>query len=182
MKKNPLYCVLIIAILSIFIFGCTSSDSGSDDGNECDGPVPCLTTDWNDSEYWFEEANGNPVLVISDGDVFAVAGYTDDGHIISVGGLTTNCYNGNLSEGAVDWNDNGALDDDEWLSSVAGNVNICDKTLTISNLVIEGSPEGNVVASYLGVDLYAADNDFRIESEILMRTLLDGIKRMDAEQ
>ena len=178
---HPFHCVLLISILVIFISGYPSSGDGDGDSNgdrnECDGPVPCLTKDWGDSEYWFTDTNGNPVVVLSEGNAFAVAGLTDEGYIISVGGTPTDCYNGKLLLGAIDWNDDGEIDDNEWLSSVGGNANICNKTLTISDLVIEGTPEKDVVATYDGVDIYYTDDDVQVERDIMLRTLLHGIIR-----
>ena len=106
MKRNPFHFVLIISMLTILISGCTSSGDGGSDGDECDGPVPCLTKNWGDSEYWFEEADGDPVLLRSTGEQIFVGGVTTDEYIYVLVGDPTNCYTADLFDGAIDWNGN----------------------------------------------------------------------------
>jgi hypothetical protein len=53
--------------------GCNSGGGGGGE-DSCDGPVPCATTDWGDTFYEFEDADGEVVLITSDGDFFGGLG------------------------------------------------------------------------------------------------------------
>jgi len=135
------------------LFGKTCSgtwDGGGGGGDPCAGPVSCLTQDWDGTIYEFHEPNGSPILIYSDGIFYAGAGYNEDGDIIALGGDVIDCYNGDISVGTIDYNPPDGVTDDSF-AAVSGNVNICNTTLRISNLVIEGTPKPDTVATYVGV-------------------------------
>lgn len=157
------------------LFGTTCSgtwDGGGGGGDPCAGSVPCLTTDWNGVFHEFKEADGSQILVSSEGNVFAGAGFTEEGWIIGLGGTPTDCYNGTLNEGGLDTNLDGVIDD--VFDSVSGNMNICGSTLSITNLVLDGDPIPDIEATYVGIYQVAAGAVYsksEIPPEILYETL-----------
>jgi hypothetical protein len=73
-----------------------------------------------------------------------------DPYPIAFAGPVISCHDGDLTEGAIDWNLNGNVDPDEWLDSVDGALNICNVTLSIYDLVVEGEPWSDYEATYVG--------------------------------
>jgi hypothetical protein len=174
MRGKTYRLVMFLILITFAAIGCESGggDSGGG-GNACDGPVPCLTTHWNNVNYTFREANGNTITVLSRGNAFAAAGFTDEGDIISLGGPSTDCYNGILNTGGLDYDHDGEID--YWFNSVSGNVNICDMSFRITNLVLDGDSEDDVVATYIGpASVYNA-------SEILPEILFEVMDKIREE-
>jgi hypothetical protein len=147
MTKRLFFLSLFFGLIIFFAIGC--NDGGGGGGNSCDGPVPCLTSDWGDTMYEFEEDDGNPIVIGSDGLAFGGAGVTDDGFIMALGGEVVGCYTGNILVGGMDYNLDGTVD--EWFDTASGNVKICDTELKITNLILNGVPNENIVAEYVGV-------------------------------
>ena len=141
-------------------------------GDSCDGPVPCLTVDWGDTFYEFVDADGEMVLILSDGEIFGGAGVTDDGFFWGLGGEVVDCNDGNIIVGGLDFNLDGIVD--FWFDTASGNVNICDKKLKVTNLILDGDPWDDIVATYVGIAASIAqesqhDSEHAIISETLDR-------------
>lgn len=147
-RNSKLVFLLFFIVGAIIFIGCTNDSGGDGKREECDGPVPCLTNDWGDMNYEFREMDGSPVIVISYGDVFGVGGDTEEGYIYGLAGPTKSCYDGTITDGGLDYNRDGVVD--YWLKSASGNLNICDITLHLTDLVIEGEQKSNVTATYFG--------------------------------
>ena len=179
MTKKKLYLfTILIAALALVIPACGGSSGGGGGGGGCN--VPCLTNDWGTKYYEFEDQQGNPVIVLSDGNVHAEAGFNDDGDLIAVGGIVSDCYNGDIDEGAIDYNPpDGNID--YWFTSISGNVNISNKTLTISNLVIEGTPEADIVATCVGSGIYGVSKEIQIDRKIPIEILFEILDKMSSE-
>jgi len=116
---------------------------------------------WGNTYYEFVDQWGNPVIVTSNG-VEAVGGgiYYDDlgnPYPIALAGPVIDCYNSELTYGVIDWNWNGIVDPGEELASVEGDVNYSGGTLTIYNLVLEGVPLEDIVATCVGPGVFSAD-------------------------
>ncbi len=178
MKKNKLYLfTILIAALALFIPACGGS-SGGGGGGGCD--VPCLTQNWGSTFYEFQEPSGSPILVTSDGNVHAEAGFNEYGDIIAVAGHVSDCYNGDIEEGAIDESPpDGNID--YWFTSISGNVNISNKILTISNLVIEGTPEADIVATCVGSGIAAVSMEIQIDRKIPTEILFEILDKMSSE-
>ncbi len=181
MKNFHYLCIVsVIALGLMTIVGTGGGDGGNGGGDiidSCDGPVPCLTTNWNGEYYEFKETDGSLIIATSEGDIFAGAGFTDEGYIIALAGTTTDCYNGIITEGAYDYDLDGIVD--HWFTSVSGNVNICDRTLRISNYVIEGVTQDNIVATYQGI--YASLKNGEIQTDINPEILQQILDKMNNE-
>ncbi len=97
---------------------------------------------------------GDPAIVMSDGNIMGVGGiYYDefgDPYPVAFAGPVVSCHDGDLIEGAIDWNWSGTIEPDEWLDSVEGELNICIETLSIYDLVVEGEPQPDYEATYVG--------------------------------
>jgi hypothetical protein len=172
--KNLRYLFLIgVSALGLMAIIGTGGGGGGD-GDPCAGPVPCLTTDWGDTSRVFIDSDGSPILVLSDGTVFAAAGVNDDGHLISLGGTVTDCYNGVISLAIIDLNDDGIPQDSE-VFDASGNAKICGSTLTGTNLVIDGVPENDVVATYSGTA------SVHIASEVPPEFLFETMDKLNSE-
>ena len=63
---------------------------------------------------------------------------------------------------------------DYWFVSVSGSANICNDTLQITNIVLDGAPDPDIVATYVGLasGVYTGSE---ILSEILFK-VMDKIK------
>ena len=182
LEKNFHYlCIVsVIAFGFITIVGSGGGGGGGSDPvptpdpvpTSCDGPVPCLTTDWGDVGRQFEETDGSPIVVLSDGTIFAGAGINDDLHLMSLGGTPIDCYNGEIELAAIDLNDNfiDEFEANEWFVA-SGNAKICDRTLTVTNLVVDGVLEDDVVATYVGTIAASVHDTSEIPPEILYDTL-----------
>jgi hypothetical protein len=179
------FCLLAAITLGLMAIVATGGGGGGGGGDPCAGPVPCLTQDWGGTFYEFHEPNGSPIFITSYGNVYAGAGFNEDGDIIGLGGDVIDCYNGDISEGAIDYNPpDGNID--YWFTSVSGNVNICNTTLRISDLVIEGTPEPDTVATYVGVSVGAAtylkSNEDQTGRKIPPEILFEILDKMSSEQ
>jgi hypothetical protein len=139
-------------------------------GNECDGPVPCLTTNWGNTYREFIESDQSPILILSTGTIFALAGVNDEGHIFSLAGDITDCYNGVILLAGIDLNDFGGIEDSEFFDA-SGNAKICGSTLTVTNLVIDGVSENNIVATYVGTYTAFVHIASEVPPEILFETM-----------
>jgi hypothetical protein len=182
-KKLSIFALVFLAIATTLIgigciSGCGGGGGGGGGGGDCD--IPCLTNDWGSKYYEFEDQQGNPIIVISYGDVHAEAGFNDDGDLIAFGGFVSDCYNGDIDEGAIDYNPpDGNID--YWFTSISGNVNISNKTLTISNLVIEGTPEADTVATCVGSGIAAISMEIQIDRKIQTEILFEILDKMSSE-
>ena len=71
-------------------------------------------------------------------------------------------------------------------TSVSGNVNICNRTLRISDVVIEGTPEPDTVATYLGVYVGVTtslkSNEDQTGRKIPPEILFEILDKMSSEQ
>jgi len=180
-----LLCIVALGLMTIIGCGGGGDDGGGGGGDPCAGPVPCFTQDWDGTYYEFHEPNGNPIIISSYGNVYAAVGFNEEGDSIGLGGDVIDCYNGDISEGAIDNNPpDGNID--YWFTSVSGNMNICNTTLKISALVIEGTPEPGTEATYVGVFLGAAtslkSNDNQADRKIPPEILFDILDKMSSEQ
>ena len=141
-------------------------------GDSCDGPVPFLTEDWGDTFYEFVDADGEMVLILSDGEIFGGAGVTDDGFLMALAGEVDDCNDGNIAVGGLDYNLDGEID--FWFDTASGNLNICDKKLKVTNLILDGDRYDDIVATYVGIAASVAqesqhDSEHAIISETLDR-------------
>jgi len=167
---------LSIAVICLACGGCGGDGDGGGGGG-CN--VPCLTQDWGNKYYEFEDQQGNPIIVISYGDVHAEAGFNDVGDLIAFGGFVSDCNNGDIDNGGLDTDLNGTID--YWFTSISGNVNISNKTLTISNLVIEGTPEADIVATCVGSGIAAVSMEIQIDRKIQTEILFEILDKMSSE-
>ena len=178
-------CLIVVIAFGLMVIVATGGGGGGGGGGDpCAGPVPCLTQDWGGTFYEFREPNGSPIIISSYGNVYAGAGFSDDGDIIGLGGDVIDCYNGDISEGAIDYNPpDGNID--YWFTSVSGNVNICNTTLRIYDLVIEGTPEPDTVATYVGVFVGVAtsleSNEDQTGRKIPPEILFELLDKMSSE-
>jgi len=186
MNTLPYLCLVGVIALGLMTIVGTGGDGGGGGGggptstDPCAGPVPCLTQDWGLTFYEFQEPGGSPILVTSDGNIHAEAGYNEDGDIIGGGGYVSDCYNGDIEEGAIDYYPpDGNID--YWFSSVSGNLNICDRTLRISNFVIEGTPEADVVATYIGSGTMSVSEAIQIDRGLTTKLMHELVKRLSIE-
>jgi hypothetical protein len=96
---------------------------------------------------------GDPAIVSSGGIEIGVGGiYYDefgDPYPVVLYGPVISCHDGDLIEGVIDWNLNGIVDPGEELGSVSGELNICNVTLSIYDLVVEGEPQPDYEATYV---------------------------------
>jgi hypothetical protein len=60
-------------------------------------------------------------------------------------------------------------------------VNISNKTLTISNLVIEGTPEADIVATCVGSGITAVSKEIQIDRKIQTEILFEILDKMNSE-
>ena len=164
-KSLSIFTLVFLAFATTLIgIGCISGCGGDGDGGGgCD--ISCLTNDWGSKYYEFEDQQGNPIIVISNGNFHAEASPND---------------NGDIDEGAIDYNPpDGNID--YWFTSISGNVNISNKTLTISNLVIEGTPEADIVATCVGSGISAVSMEIQIDGKIPTEILFEILDKMSSE-
>ena len=175
--SKKLFRLVLFLILTIFVaIGCNSGGGGGGGGGDsCDGPVPCMTTDWGDTFYEFDD-DGDSIVVTSDGEVFGGAGPTDDGFILGIGGEVVDCYKGNITVGGIDFNLDGIVD--EWFDTASGNVKICDTELKVTNLLLDGVPYENTVADYVGVARSMIQSE---ESNTVQAIISETLERLREE-
>jgi len=187
--KNLHYLCLIgvIALGLMTIVGSNGGDGG-DGGtptDPCAGPVPCLTENWGDTYYEFVDQWGDPIIVISDGDTVAGGAiyYDDlgDPYPIALAGPVIDCHNGELTEGAIDWNWSGTIEDFEWLTSVEAKLNICKETLKVSDIVLEGDPLDDIVATYVESGTLSVSKAIQIDRGFPTKLLHELMKRLSIE-
>jgi len=171
MSKKLFHLVLFLILTTFVAIGCNSGGGGGG-GNSCDGPVPCLTEDWGDTLYEYIDSDGEPVFIGSDGEFFGGAGVTDDGFLMALGGEVDDCNDGIVTVAALDFNLDGVAD--FWFDTASGNVNICDKKLKVTNLILDGEHWDDIVATYVGIAASVAqesqhDSEHAIISETLDR-------------
>jgi hypothetical protein len=170
-KLGSLFTILVI----LFAFGCSggSGSGGKKDKDPCAGPVPCLTEEWgyiDEGGYWigefaiFMDGTGTPILLITDGETFAVGGYYEvvEGEIgiVAFEGPVRNCYSGTINLGGWADNDGNIIGE---FTSASGNVKVCGETITISKVVVEGEIYPDVVGTFdsmgtLSLDDYLSTN------------------------
>jgi hypothetical protein len=170
MTKRLFYLSLFFGLTTIFAMGCNDGGGG---GNSCDGPVPCITTDWGDTMYEFEGDDGNLILIGSDGLAFGGAGLTDDGFIMALGGEVLDCYTGNILVGGMDYNLDGIVD--EWFDTATGKMTICDTELNVTNLILDGVPEENIAADYVGVARGMIQSEESATAQAIISETLDRL-------
>jgi ketosteroid isomerase-like protein len=149
----------------------------------CAGPVPCLTQNFGNTFYIFEDQWGNAVVVISDGVIAGVAGIWDfEGPIFTIGlaGPVTGCRDAVLDTGFVDLNGDGDIDPGEE-RSVSGDVNICNETLTVSNLVFNSIPQQDIVGTYIGSGEFSLSGALQIDGKPPIKFLQKVMERMSVE-
>lgn len=188
-------CAKILTIIILLAFslpftygGCSGGGNGGGDddgGDPCAGPVPCLTEDFGNTFYEFVDQLGDPAIVYSDGINIGVGGiYYDelgDPYIIVLAGPVITCHDGDLTEGVIDWNSNGIIDPGEELGSVSGEVNICNETLSIYDLVVEGEPQPDYEATYVGSGILSLEEMIKEQGEPQRDFLDELIKILSAE-
>ena len=167
--------LLVLVLIGCFaLIGCFDSGGGSSKSS-CDGPVPCLTEKWgyiDDEKIYHGEAaifyeGDNLIALGSDGEFFGIAAYqVIDGEnvLIGLGREVVNCYNGNITVGGIDYNLDGIVD--YRFTSVSGGLRVCDKTLTIYNIVVEGEAQDNVVAKFDSMASLSASNHLSTDAPI----------------
>jgi hypothetical protein len=138
--KNLLKWLNLLLSISLLIIACGGGGGGGPD--PCDGPVPCLTNDFGTTVYEFTDGSGDPVVLFSDGEYVVIAGiyYDPDNqpYIIGIGGPVTSCREADLINAAIDWNQNGLLEEGEWLEPMEGGLDVCDETLSVYDLFLLG--------------------------------------------
>jgi hypothetical protein len=177
-----LACVIAIGFMTII--GTGGGGDSDDGGDSCDGPVPCLTVNFGNTAYIFEDQSGGLVAVLSDGALVGVGFYWYDGQQtfpIGLAGQVTDCRNGELTEGAKDLNEDFIPDPGEEFASVSGNVNICNETLTVSNLVLDGIPQQDIVATYFANFPLSLSGALPIDREPPIEFLQKVMERMSVE-
>jgi hypothetical protein len=60
------------------------------------------------------------------------------------------CDDGDLTNGYIDWNDNGIIDAGEELVAIDAQINICNNTLSIYNIPVLGPAWQDYEATYVG--------------------------------
>lgn len=192
MKNAKFLTMIILLAFSLpFTYGSCGGGSGGsggdggDGGDPCAGPVPCLTEDWGNTFYEFVDQGGAPSIILSDGIIMGFGGiYFDelgDPYPIAFAGPVISCHDGDLTEGAIDWNLNGNVDPDEWLDSVDGALNICNVTLSIYDLVVEGEPWSDYEATYVGSGTLSLGEMIQEETESPKDLLHELIQIMSTE-
>jgi len=185
--KNLHYLCLagVIALGLMTIVATGGGGGGGGDGDPCAGPVPCLTENWGDTYYEFVDQWGDPVVVMSDGDLVAGGGlyYDDQGnpYPIALAGPVIDCRNGELTDGAIDWNWSGTVEPDEWLTSVEGKLNICRETLRVYDLVLEGEPIDDIVATYVESGILSVSRVIQIDRGFPTKLVHELMKRFSIE-
>ena len=167
--------LLVLVLMVLFaLTGC--SDSGGSSKSSCDGPVPCLTEKWGEIIAEFPYYRGevavfyegdNLILLMGDGEGFGVGGeQVIDGKKVTVGlgGEVTNCYNGTITDGGIDYDLDGLVD--YTFTSASAFVRVCDKTLTIYNIVVEGEAHDDVVATFDSMASLSASNHLSTDAPI----------------
>ena len=173
MTKKIFHLFLLLFLTTFVAIGCNDGGGGGG-GDSCDGPVPCLTEDWGDTMYEFRDADGEQVGIFSDGEIFAGAGVTDDGFLMALAGDVDDCNDGNIAVGGLDYNLDGEID--FWFDTASGNVNICDKKLKVTNLILDGDRYDDIVATYVGVLRSAIQADQSDSAQAIISETLDRLR------
>ena len=119
MKNGKFLTMIILLAFSLpFTYGgCSGGGGGDGGGDPCAGPIPCLTENWGNTFYEFVDQLGDPAIVLSDGVVVGFGGiYYDPGgdpYPIAIVGPVISCRDGDMIDGAIDWNLNGEVDPGE---------------------------------------------------------------------
>ena len=143
--------------------------------------MPCLTTGFGNTFYEFVDIDGDPVVLLSDGTNVAVGGiyYDPDGdpYPVALGGPVVTCRDGDLTEGYIDWNWNGIIDDGELLVAIDAELNICNRTLSIYNLVVLDVSWQDYEATYVDSSVLSLGTMLQQSTES-QRKLLDELFKM----
>ena len=164
MKRAPIFRVMILALaISIpLLFG--QAGCGRDeetiiyveekDRDPCEGPVPCLRENFGATVYEFEDQYGDPVNVLANGGRVWIEGVIYDesgsGYPFELYGMIIDCYGAELGYGWIDWDGDGESDTGDFVSDVEGELEICNKTLRVYDITIEGIPYQDIEATYTG--------------------------------
>ena len=153
--KSARVALAMLAVLALL--GC--GDDGGD-GREapaadpCAGPIPPFTENWGETVYNFIDDEGTIYLVASDGmeaGVGAMEWDPDLGDfiIVMLVGPVVDKYTSTFTYMVIDEYADGTID---WVitEGIEGVMAICAEQLKIYDVVIEGVPQGDVVASYTG--------------------------------
>jgi len=150
--KGHMVLVGFLLIITIFFLeDCSSGGNGENKGgNTC--AAPSLIENWENTYYHFNaQENGDPLIVISDGQSVIAGGiYHDDQGSpfpMALTGPVVSESNGDLTDGTIDWNWNGAIEDNERIGVLEGNLNISANTMKVYDLVIEGNPVEDIVGN-----------------------------------
>lgn len=147
-----------IYMICFALIACNGGGGGSKKKKDpCAGPVPCLTETWGyvddqdiyHGEYAIFLDNGDPIVLISDGENMVVSGsFEIEGEIalVAVGGPVINCYEADINFGGVDYDLDGTVD--YLFTSASGHLRVCAETLRIYDIVIEGEIQEDVSAAY----------------------------------
>ena len=180
-----LSCVIAIGFMTIIGTSGGGDGDGDGDGDSCAGPVPCLTLDSGNTSYEFLTQFGISIFVSSDGAIVGGGTMWDiglpDPVFIGLAGPVTDCRNAVLDSGFADLDDNGNIDPGEKFGSVSGNVNICNVTLTVSNLVFDGFPQQDIVATYVGTITSSLSGTLQIDIEPRIKFLQKVMERRSIE-
>jgi hypothetical protein len=82
-----------------------------------------------------------------------------------------------LTDGSIDWNDNGIIDAGEELVAIDAQINICNNTLSIYNLVLLGQDWQDFEATYVGSHVLSLGTILQ-ESTESQKKLLDELFQM----
>ncbi|MFH1930931.1 MAG: hypothetical protein ABIN18_04990 [Pseudomonadota bacterium] len=159
--------VMVVLMVCFALTGCSDSGGGSKP-NPCAGPVPCLAVSWGSQCAVFLDEYGDPiVLLLSDGEIMAVAGLFEiEGELynVALGGPVINCYDANIDDGAVDYDLDGDID--YWFTSASGHVRVCATTLRIYDIVVEGEAYYDVYATFDSMASLSASNHLSTDTPI----------------
>lgn len=179
MKK--LFVLLAMAIF-LMIGGCGGGGGDGAPADSCAGPIPCLTGDWGNTFYVFEDqSSGDPVVLLSDGTYAGVGGYYYDGgavYAVALTGPVSDCRNAQLDYGAIDWDGDGLVQEDE-IFSMQGSLNVCATTLRVYNLSMLGELYPDVVAIYHSTQfLSITDQTVQVDRGIPTKIIQEMLKRV----
>lgn len=151
---------MMIFITTLFFISCDSGSSNSGDSydivptpfdddkqveenrcNQCIGDTPMLNQNWGEVYYIFDRPGGGYIFAGSWGNVFAGCTEYGNGEIICVAGPVIDCIDGYIEIGGTDNYD---------FTSISGDVSLCNNTLTIENIIVEGQPYPNITGTFHG--------------------------------
>ena len=162
--RAPIIGVAVLVLALSILPGCDDFywEPDGDEGNTsppppsdpCAGPVPCLTEDWGLTDQEFQDQYGDPVIVSSMGSYAYVEGIVYDhlggGYWVSLHGPVDDCYNAKMCFGWMDLDGDGIKDPFEQLSWVEAELEICNETLRVYDILLEAIPYYDIEAIHVG--------------------------------